>query len=416
PHAVRRASAGVGTTVYTHSGTDTTQSSNVIQKARSYNDLVAAIQKLLPKLRSRSQSSSDDNTLTPDINSNNPRKSSRRMSKTFRRMPEIIVHPPEENITSSLPDLNTIFSTQKRDSVVNFVSDLNYSCPDLNFYSGYKNLHAMACSSTESFESCENQFKRPVFQRQSSWPDYNEPEEFAPISKNPCRTYMNELKYLQNSLSEIEICVYCQKLIEKCNCKPIKFKAPKWSGLSKSRKGRRRELQRKESSKHISSQKVETQTSNVNVNQPKLRRKKTDITPTDILKHKLKQSLSMHNLYASPSGHDYNHHHTIHTSTDIPQNITEFKFYNYKNEKRSNSFETITENVTFGSIDPRRTSQLSEHARFSNSLENVYSKYKSQSHPQQSNTISILKCCCGNAHCGSVVPINIYLETYYTKT
>lgn len=274
-----------------------------------------------------------------------------------------MVHPPDENVTTSLPNFDFLFERETRDSVINFVSDLNYSCPDLNFNGGLL-----------------VQNKRPEMLRKNSW---SETESNASKPK-PSKSYISELGELQSSISDTEICVYCKKLLEMCACQKPSFKAPKWTAMGKSKKARRK--------------------SEIKTAEAKPRRRKTDITPTEILKYKLKQSLSLHNLHASPSGHEYNYH-TIHTSTDIPQNITEFKFYDYKAEKKSNSFETIKESVSsLGSIDPNYPSQ------FENSLDGIINKNTNT----QANTI--LKCCCGGARCGSVVPISVYLETYYNKT
>ena len=61
----------------------------------------------------------------------NPRRAvgGRRMSKTFRQYPQIVVHPPDESLTSSLPDINA--NVDDHQVVINNVSDKNVSCPDL---------------------------------------------------------------------------------------------------------------------------------------------------------------------------------------------------------------------------------------------------------------------------------------------
>jgi serine/threonine protein kinase len=88
-------------------------------KSLSYSDLKKEIEYLLPIRRRPSDEG-------------NPRKrlpNGRRMSKTFRLYPQIVVHPPDESLTSSLPDINA--STDAHQVVINNVSDKNVSCPDL---------------------------------------------------------------------------------------------------------------------------------------------------------------------------------------------------------------------------------------------------------------------------------------------
>lgn len=51
------------------------------------------------------------------------------MSKTFRLYPQIVVHPPDESLTASLPDINAPIDDHQ--VVINNVSDKNVSCPDL---------------------------------------------------------------------------------------------------------------------------------------------------------------------------------------------------------------------------------------------------------------------------------------------
>ncbi|KAK5638044.1 hypothetical protein RI129_012339 [Pyrocoelia pectoralis] len=233
-HGVRRASSKVGTTGL----------SNILprpHKTHSYNDLVMAIEKLMPTFRERTVSMSSEFIRKGRV---------RAISKPKSNPPEIVIQSPDENLTNSLPDFCEIFENKE--------CNLNFSCPDLKFY-------------------------------------------------------------------DTDLCTYCSGT-RKCTCnansRPVK-----------------RMLNR--------------------------RPKKTDISPSDILKRKLKQSVSLHDLDDSTRD-DYGYH-TIHTSMNIPFHVSEF--YNYKNDDNLN----------------------------------------------HTHSTVIMKCCCGKSQCGSVVPINVYLETYCTK-
>lgn len=91
------------------------------------------------------------NKICPNIVNSNPRKNSggRRMSKTFRRTPTIVIHPPEDNlerITNSCPNIHALIFRENCGIATchpNFPSDysqytsetkdeMNHSCPDIN--------------------------------------------------------------------------------------------------------------------------------------------------------------------------------------------------------------------------------------------------------------------------------------------
>lgn len=117
-----------------------TASALPLKKSLSYNDLANEIANLFSKPKKKSNSNikinqDDVNTAT----NANPRKTSgqRRASKTFRRTPTIIIHPPEETtdrVTNSCPDIQALLTQeQNKISVDDFARhDLNYSCPDIN--------------------------------------------------------------------------------------------------------------------------------------------------------------------------------------------------------------------------------------------------------------------------------------------
>ncbi|XP_044261028.1 titin isoform X1 [Tribolium madens] len=106
---VNQVKHAVGTTVH-HSNIKS-------PKSLSYTDLKKEIEHILPIRRTSGEG--------------NPRRLSggRRMSKTFRQYPQIVIHPPDESLTSSLPDINACIDEPQ--IVINNVSDKNVSCPDL---------------------------------------------------------------------------------------------------------------------------------------------------------------------------------------------------------------------------------------------------------------------------------------------
>lgn len=76
------------------------------------------------------------------------------MSKTFRQYPQIVIHPPDESITTSMPDINT--NLDDYEIVINNVSDKNVSCPDLrdeNLYEDVVNFSKLSKDSTKDLLS-----------------------------------------------------------------------------------------------------------------------------------------------------------------------------------------------------------------------------------------------------------------------
>ncbi|GLV36922.1 Wnk kinase [Carabus blaptoides fortunei] len=131
-----------------------TKCSNSLKKSLSYNDLANEIANLFSKPggKTKPKTVDDPNLATVKVNpaivNANPRKTSgpRRMSKTFRRTPTIVIHPPEENldrITNSCPNIHSLIfrdTTEVQpvntcivdDTDTNTKDEMNHSCPDIN--------------------------------------------------------------------------------------------------------------------------------------------------------------------------------------------------------------------------------------------------------------------------------------------
>lgn len=112
------------------------------------------------------------------------------MSKTFRKFPEIVVHPPE-NVTASMPDITVKIDSYTLNNCT--VNENNLSCPDLadeTIYAAYNPLN-------KSFDSC------------SSYASYDDDHfdvfsgvEFnlSPIVSRP-PSYLRELRDLQTKFT-----------------------------------------------------------------------------------------------------------------------------------------------------------------------------------------------------------------------
>lgn len=151
--------------------------------------------------------------------------------------------------------------------------------------------------------------------------------------------------------------------------------------------------------------------------------KKKDISPSDVLKHKLKSSLSLHNLNPSKNNQNYDKYHTVHgncskessssylssSSSSLPSTVSSSicssnnnksnVFHINTNIKRSynnknnNKFDYVTtEDLTTSTTTRTRASLLTNQYQYNH-----------------------VKCCCGNINCATVVPLQEYLETYFTK-
>lgn len=107
------------------------------------------------------------------------------MSKTFRKFPEIIVHPPE-NLTASMPDITEKFDLHPL--INSTVNENNLSCPDLadeTIYAAFTPLKPL-----KSFDSV------------SSSASYNDVFTLPKISRDTSSLCMRELGYLQKQLSQ----------------------------------------------------------------------------------------------------------------------------------------------------------------------------------------------------------------------
>lgn len=114
--------------------------------------------------------------------------------------------------------------------------------------------------------------------------------------------------------------------------------------------------------------------------------KKKDISPSDVLKHKLKSSLSLHNLNAS-NNNSYDKYHTVHGNCETSSSSSNSS--NVFHDTNTSSFNNKSYYVTTEDLTTSITSRNQKNHN--------------------------IKCCCGKSNCATVVPLQQYLETYFTK-
>lgn len=306
------------------------------------------MQKLLPtKTRVGSDVSLDGGgSGSESVSFDNPRKASsgRRLSRVFRRAPVIVIHPPEENVTNSLPDINAACFID----AIEPSSDLNYSCPDFKELSGDKKmsllLDSSLDSSAESFESCYSleestlASKRESFKRQTSLP--------------------LDLKRSKTLLANIE-----ESTETDCTSSKVFDKKPKPA--------------------------------------PEI----SDLTPGEYLKLKLKQSLSMHNIFAAPPS-EAEYYHTVHGGDDISR-------FAFGDRRRSTVVDNSRVRLKIAGAGTSQHGSKTVPQRFVNRRDDAKSV-------DDGGEGARARLCCGRrgggAGAGAVVPIAEYLESYYTRT
>lgn len=430
-----------------------------LKKSLSFVDLVQQIQTILPiknppkKSRSFVDLTKSFPAEDANLNSNiaqrkfsNPRITSsvRRPSRTFRKYPEIVVDPPKENVTSSLPDI-TISDFNYPEILIlndNNVSEKNSSCPNLtdeNVYQTFtsnlrvQNKDFQRSSSLDTsldslFESDHTSGKLSKainFDRGSEYNlfsctgkvsfqygdinfEFQKHNKFE-INTLECLNELYNLKKTVGSSSRTQSKNVLRKLYTKKGKHKINYKnpvdehtkfnfdyVPKESRFSK-------DFATKAKRKYSYSV-------------PKCK-KNTDITPTDILKYKMKQSVSMQNLHFGSkflaNKQVFDNYHTIHSDSNFLQNSSNYNL----DIRKSDSFDATAENKL---LNRRKLFNFSQFYGSSNSISNANFRGFDSSESASGRSVEVqekivYKCCCGRAKCKAVVPIQQYLETYYEE-
>nr|CAI5839482.1 unnamed protein product [Callosobruchus analis] len=132
---------------YIKQHTDTyIHSLRALKKSISYVDLKKQIEHLLPI--------KENMELAP-----NPRRknSGRRLSKSFRQFPQIVVHPPDnDSLTNSMPDIHSYLVKKSKEKMTGNSFDQNASCPDLSDDSYFNSVETASVSSIEDCDCSES--------------------------------------------------------------------------------------------------------------------------------------------------------------------------------------------------------------------------------------------------------------------
>lgn len=352
----------------------------------------------------------------------NPRKMSgvRRPSKTFRKYPEIVVDPPKEIVTSSLPDI-TISDFNYPEYVVlnnNNVSEKNSSCPNLtdaNVYQAFPSNLRVQSRDFQRSSSLDTSLdslieSERISGKQDRTIDFGRGSEYNLFSCTGKVSFQyGDINFEYQKRNKFEI--------NTLECLDELYSLKKTLGSSSrthsksvyTKKGKPKfnfDCTAKES--HFYKDFASKAKRKYSYSVPRCK-KNADITPADILKYKMKQSLSMQNLHfgsKSPANrHDFDNYHTIHSGCNFPQNA-----WNYNLDiRKADSFDTIAENKYF---NQRKVFNSSRSCSSGNFIDSNFRGFDSSENVGGREKV-VRKCCCGRTKCKAVVPIQQYLETYF---
>ncbi|GJQ80583.1 hypothetical protein Trydic_g19987 [Trypoxylus dichotomus] len=146
-----------------------------------------------------------------------------------------------------------------------------------------------------------------------------------------------------------------------------------------------------------------------------------DTDPSNWLKFKQKQSLSMHNVYSYYSDDSINKYHTIHSPCESGMSS---RYARRRSVKKTGSFGEIVEKLSPPMT--AATSYSSSYLKTDRILDvedDDYLVYRFAHVERNSKGTQcdydrgeLTKCCCGNKVCSTVVPIHQYLETHFKRT
>lgn len=429
------------------------------KKSRSFVDLT----KSFPSEDASLKSSADDHISQRKFS--NPRKTSgvRRPSKTFRKYPEIVIDPPKENVTSSLPDITVLNYPEYVVLNNNNVSEKNSSCPNLtdeNVYQTFtsnlrvqnrdfqrsSSLDTSLDSLIETYNISETLGKTNInFDRGSEFNLFSCTGKVFFQYGDMNFEFQKHNKFEINTLECLDELYSLKRTCDSPNQK-MHFKAISSTARTHSKNALQKMYAKKgkhkfnyknpldERTKFSFEQNVdciskESQFSKDFASKVKRKygysvpkcKKIADVTPADILKHKMKQSVSMQNLHLGSkllsSKLDFDNYHTIHSDSNFPQNA-----WNYNLDiRKSDSFDAITENKLRSQRKifhfPQNSSGSFSYSNFSSNTGQLFSNFRGLDYSENFSKLTevIYKCCCGRTRCKAVVPIQQYLETYYDE-
>lgn len=353
---------------------------------------------------------------------------SRRVSKTFRKFPEIVVDPPQENITASLPDISASFMERENlNPSIGNVNEKNLSCPNLadeTMYESFSvNLRVLGkdfnSSSLEtSMESLNDAdvTKKTKLERELDFNcEYNIFSNWKRSYQLPSGnlTYVEELDRLQKETFAPNCFKLRNRVARRKLTPPVDFLCSKretryfWTDYPSVECP-----QPKDNRFFWTEPPKDDKKRKFSCPVPKYK-KHSDVTPSDILKRKMKQSVSMHNLFLTPQlnkRHNFDSYHTIHSDSNYPRMKNPFDL----DLKKFGSFDAIREQGCSENVFNPFASHLEPDRSFFGRLSSSYI-FDSDDSLKFDGTSSAGKCCCGRTKCKAVVPIQQYLETYFDR-
>lgn len=297
----------------------------------------------------------------------------RRISRQYLRadVPEIFVHGPDENITTSLSDITDLglYGSNK---------DFRSSCPDLNgtTLTGITSGSVTCYDSDTSNDSLES------------------------------GSYDNKER---RATTEIMT-------------RPVYFRQTSLPAENRQRRSNRRNRRRFDRGLLYKFAEFLEKTS-INTPCPSKKPKKKEVTPTEILRDRFKiQAASMHNLFSQNARHKLDfydgNYHTIH-STNSPTSIIGFNWPSSKKSKSSSNcqHQRPPSSTVYckGHCCHHSHSHHIAELPFAQQHCNCHSSATSQ-YEKIEVSKALMKCCCGRTDYETVLPLGQYLDVYHKNT
>ncbi|KAK9717778.1 hypothetical protein QE152_g23574 [Popillia japonica] len=312
-----------------------------------------------------------------------PKYSKKQIEKS---LPNIVIHPPEESVSKSLPDIHAFFRSNNKDD---------------RFYSEHEDSDV----ETSSDRAKSRDYK----------------------SDTDSRCTVDSFSFPKKDTSKRSI----QAKYRRRRKLPIRT-----FSLSERGKNRRLSLQNPKLSPPPMQSTLSYQnlfSSDSDCSETKRIRLYRDASntapivisaedPSNWLRFKQKQSLSMHSVYSNCSDYSLSKYHTIHSPCESGMSS---RFPRRRIVKKSGSFDEIIERTPPVTSTPTsystpfliktdRNLDLEDASSIDARLVNV--EIHSKGTQCDCAVGEMAKCCCGNKVCSTVVPIHQYLETYFMRT
>lgn len=288
-----------------------------------------------------------------------PRYTKKQLEKS---LPDIVVHPPEESVSKSLPDIPAYFRRKQNET--------RYSVSE---------------HEDSDFETCDRKFRDYKSDTDSKCIDWFQKSD---QNKPPTKYTRRRRKIPLRNFS-----------LDRCKTRRFSLQTPKIKTAPP--------LLPSQSHQNLASDSECTETKRMrffkDFTKPRVIAPESD--PSNWLKFKQKQSLSMHNVYSNVSSDDsLTKYHTIHSPCESGMSS---RFSRRRAVKKTGSFDEITENRNSPAPFLNKTDPL---------VLDDPGLLRSVGTQCDNDLGDLARCCCGNKVCSTVVPIQQYLETYFNRT